>query len=101
VATKRRASLKLPSLVIVATAIAAALAMILTHPLSSHPNAPTPGTTTPQKTGALTPPSQTVVVVPAYTPPAAPVKHLSSGDKHRLASLLRLPMRDPFARPTG
>ena len=101
VPTERRASPKVPSLFVAATAAAAALGMILAQALSSDPGLPAPGATTAQKSGVLTPPTQTVAVVPSSTPPTTPVKRLSPDEKHRLASLLRLPMRDPFARPTG
>jgi hypothetical protein len=107
-APESRSSLKLSSLVIAATSVTAALALILTQTLSFHNDRPARGNdrpargaATPPKSGVLTPPAQIVAVVPAYTPPAAPVKRLGPPDEHRLASLLRLPMRDPFARRPG
>jgi hypothetical protein len=54
----------------------------------------------PHGAGAVPPVAPAALsVVTAYTPPAPPVDQRSPAEKRQLASLLRAPMRDPFARP--
>jgi hypothetical protein len=93
---KRRGASKRAYVFVTAAAIVAVTAVILAQTMAVRPTVPEAPTA---PAAAVATPAQTVTVEAHFTPPP-PAKHLSAGEKQRLASLLRMPMRDPFAPAT-